>query len=167
MEREPQFNVGMTTMIRRTRTDGSKGRGFTLIELLIALAIVAILVRIAFPSYQAYIVRSSRQSAQSELIALANAQEKIFLNSNAYTSSVTSAYTGQSTGGLGVTSGKSKDDRYTILGRGHGDDVHPHRDPGQRNAAGRRRQPDDQRDRSAHLGQQDLVATVGDAGDRA
>ena len=100
-------------MTRRTRTDGSKGRGFTLVELLIALAIVAILVRIAFPSYQAYIVRSSRQSAQSELIALANAQEKIFLNSNAYATSVTGAYTGQSSGGLGVTSGKSKDNRYT------------------------------------------------------
>jgi type IV pilus assembly protein PilE len=100
-------------MITRTSTDGSKGRGFTLVELLIALAIVAILVRIAFPSYQSYIVRSSRQSAQSELVALANAQEKIFLNSNAYTSSVTGAYTGQSTGGLGVTSGESKDNRYT------------------------------------------------------
>ena len=108
---------GDDEMIRRTRTDGSKGRGFTLVELLIALAIVAILVRIAFPSYQAYIVRSSRQAAQSELVALANAQEKIFLNSSAYatsTTAVTDAYTGQSNGGLGVTSGKTKDGRYAI-----------------------------------------------------
>jgi len=95
----------------------SRHRGFTLIELLIALAIVAILVRIAFPSYQAYIVRSSRQAAQSELVALANAQERIFLNSNAYSvasGSMTAAYTGQSGGGLGVTGGKSKDQRYTF-----------------------------------------------------
>ena len=90
-----------------------RNRGFTLIDLVIAIAIVAILLTVAFPSYQAYIVRSSRQTAQSELVGLANAQEKIFLNSNAYTSSVASAYTGQSSGGLGVTSGKSKDNRYT------------------------------------------------------
>lgn len=96
-------------------------RGFTLIDLVIALAIIAILIRIAFPSYQAYLVRSSRQSAQGELVALANLQEKIFLNSNAYTSLPIAAYTGQSTGGLGLpassnptTAGKSKDDRYTI-----------------------------------------------------
>jgi type IV pilus assembly protein PilE len=98
----------------------SRHRGFTLIELLIALAVVAILVRIAFPSYQAYVVRSSRQAAQSELVALANAQEKIFLNSSAYTTSVTGAYTGKSTGGLGVdmttkcgAANLSKDCRYT------------------------------------------------------
>ena len=66
-------------------------------------------------------MRTSRQSMQGELVALANLQEKIFLNSNSYTSSMTGAYTGQSTGGLGLpaaasptTSGKSKDDRYTI-----------------------------------------------------
>jgi type IV pilus assembly protein PilE len=100
-------------MMITNRAAGARSRGFTLIELMIALAVVAILVRIAFPSYQAYIVRSSRQAAQSELVALANAQEKIFLNSSAYTSSVTAAYTGQSTGGLGVTSGKSRDSRYT------------------------------------------------------
>ena len=90
-----------------------RNRGFTLIDLVIAIAIVAILLTVAFPSYQAYIVRSSRQTAQSELVGLANAQEKIFLNSSAYTTSVTSAYTGQSSGGLGVASGKSKDNRYT------------------------------------------------------
>ena len=103
-------------MTTPTRADRSKSRGFTLIELVIALAIVAILVRIAFPSYQAYVVRSSRQAAQSELVALANAQEKIFLNDNAYVfdpaTSVKKAYTGKSDGGLGVTSEKSKDGRY-------------------------------------------------------
>jgi type IV pilus assembly protein PilE len=104
-------------MTTPSQTAGGRSRGFTLIELMIALAIVAILVRIAFPTYQAYVVRSSRQAAQSELIALANAQEKIFLNSNAYSvasGSMTAAYTGQSGGGLGVTSGKSKDNRYTF-----------------------------------------------------
>ena len=109
-------------MTTPTHIAGSRSRGYTLIELMIALAVVAILVRIAFPSYQAYVVRSSRQAAQSELVALANTQEKIYLNSNAYTASVTGAYTGQSGGGLGVPTlsgsappddpGKSKDGRY-------------------------------------------------------
>jgi type IV pilus assembly protein PilE len=76
-------------------------RGFTLIDLVIALAVIAVLLRIAMPNYQAYIVKSSRQAVQGELIQLANTQEKIFLNSNAYTSSVTGAYTGQSSGGPG------------------------------------------------------------------
>ena len=78
-----------------TRPDraGPRQRGFTLIEVMIALAVVAILVRIALPGYQAYIVRSSRQAAQAELVALANAQEKIFLNSSAYTFSVAATAT--------------------------------------------------------------------------
>jgi type IV pilus assembly protein PilE len=59
-------------------------------------------------------VRGSRQAAQSELVKLATAEEKIFLNSNAYASSITAAYTGQSTGGLGVTGGKTRDGRYTF-----------------------------------------------------
>ena len=78
------MNLELVTARRRDR-------GFTLIDLVIAIAIIGILLKIAFPSYQAYIVRSSRQSAQGELVALANAQEKIFLNSNAYTSSMTGA----------------------------------------------------------------------------
>ena len=104
-------------MTMHTHRAGSRDRGFTLIDLLIAVAIIAILLRIAFPSYQAYVIRSSRQSAQSELVALANMQEKIFLNSSAYatsTTAVTDAYSGQSTGGLGVTSGKTKDGRYAF-----------------------------------------------------
>jgi type IV pilus assembly protein PilE len=104
-------------MTMQTFRPGSRDRGFTLIDLLVALAIIAILLRIAFPSYQAYIIRSSRQSAQSELVALANMQEKIFLNSSAYatsTTAVTDLYTGQSNGGLGVASGKTKDGRYAF-----------------------------------------------------
>ena len=41
-------------------------------------------------------------------------QEKIVLNSNAYSSSVSAAYTRASTGGLGASTGKTSDDRYTV-----------------------------------------------------
>ena len=89
-------------------------RGFTLIEVMITVAIVAILAAVAVPSYQQYLLRSARVQAQTELLDLAILQEKIFLNSNAYTSSVTSNYTGQAGGGLGRTSGTTNDGRYDL-----------------------------------------------------
>jgi len=93
---------------------GGRQRGFTLIELMIVIAIVALLAGIAMPSYTQYVTRSSRESVQAELIELAGVQDKIFLNSNAYCANVTGAYTGSSTGGLGWSSGRSRDTRYTI-----------------------------------------------------
>ena len=91
-------------------------RGFTLIEVLIAVAIVAILAAIALPSYQRYVTRTSREAAESMLMELANAQERIYLNSTppSYSNSVTGAYTGTSAGGLGITSGKTNDGKYTL-----------------------------------------------------
>ncbi len=89
-------------------------RGFTLIELVIVVAIIGVLARIAYPSYQKYIISVSRQAAQSQLVELANSQEKIFLNSSAYTCNVSNAYTGQSSGGLGITSGTTSDGNYNI-----------------------------------------------------
>ncbi len=95
-------------MIRRGQ------KGFTLIELIVAVTIVGILAAIALPSYRAYLVRSARSAAQQDLMELATLQEKIYLNSNAYTSSVTAAYTGNATGGLGRTSGATKDGKYSL-----------------------------------------------------
>lgn len=92
----------------------SRGRGFTLIELMIVVAVIGILAAIAVPSYRSYIVRASRVEAQAELLELASLQEKIFLNSNGYAFSVTGAYNGTSAGGLGRTSGTTKDGRYTL-----------------------------------------------------
>ncbi|MES2537474.1 MAG: type IV pilin protein [Pseudomonadota bacterium] len=90
------------------------GRGFTLIELMVVVVIIAILTGIAYPSYSSYVIRSSRQAAMAELTELANLQEKIYLNSNGYSASVTNNYNGRSDGGLGKTSGKSSDNKYNI-----------------------------------------------------
>lgn len=88
--------------------------GFTLIEVLIALALVAILTTVAFPSYRDYIVRSSRSAAQTELLELSSVQEKIYLNANAYSGDVAAAYNGTATGGLGKTGGRTDDGKYTL-----------------------------------------------------
>lgn len=88
--------------------------GFSLIELLIAVVIVGILAAIAVPSYQSHTIKASRAAAQTELLELASLQEKIYLNSNAYTANMTTAYTGNSTGGLSKTSGLTTDGKYTL-----------------------------------------------------
>jgi len=88
--------------------------GFSLIELMIAVVIVGILTAIAVPSYHSHIVKASRAAAQTELLELASLQEKIYLNSNAYTANMATGYTGNSTGGLGKTGGLTTDNKYTL-----------------------------------------------------
>lgn len=89
-------------------------QGFTLVELMIVVVIVGILTTIAVPSYSSYLVRSARAAAQTELLQLASVQEKIYLNSSAYTANMTTAYDGQATGGLGKSPAETADGRYEL-----------------------------------------------------
>lgn len=72
--------------IRKKRADkaGEFQRGFTLIELMVVIAIVGVLVAIAYPSYTDYITRSKRATAKSFLVALADQQEHFFNDNKRY-----------------------------------------------------------------------------------
>jgi type IV pilus assembly protein PilE len=59
-------------------------RGFTLIELMVTVAIVVVLASIAVPSYTAYIVRSNRAVAHSEMMDIANRQQQYLLANRTY-----------------------------------------------------------------------------------
>ena len=88
--------------------------GFTLIELMIVVAIIGLLAAVAFPSYSNHVIRAAREGAQTELIDLSALQEKIYLNSNAYTANVTAGYDGTSAGGLGIATGRTRDAKYNF-----------------------------------------------------
>jgi len=58
-----------------------RAAGFTLIELMIAMAIVAILVRIAYPSYIEHLNRAKRAEGKTALLKAAQLQERNYVAS--------------------------------------------------------------------------------------
>ncbi|HYC47134.1 MAG TPA: type IV pilin protein [Burkholderiales bacterium] len=60
------------------------GAGFTLIELMIAVLVVAILVVIAYPSYQEHLRKGRRAAAQTFLVEAASREQQYLLDRRAY-----------------------------------------------------------------------------------
>ena len=63
--------------------------GFTLIELMIAIAIVAVLAAVAYPSYIQYIVRSNRAAAEGYMLEVTSLQQRYLLDARSYAGTMT------------------------------------------------------------------------------
>ena len=66
----------------------TRQRGFTLIELVIVIAIVAILVAIAVPAYQDYVLRGRRTEAMTGLNDLQLREEQFRTNNPAFSAAL-------------------------------------------------------------------------------
>jgi type IV pilus assembly protein PilE len=67
------------------RVDLGKSQGFTLIELMIVVAVIAILARLALPSYQDYVARGKIPQATAALSEIRNSAEQYFADHRVYT----------------------------------------------------------------------------------
>jgi len=63
-------------------------RGFSLIELMVVVAIVAVVMAIAFPSYDRYVVRTKRAIAQNALLQVADRQQQFFMDNKRFAASL-------------------------------------------------------------------------------
>lgn len=88
-----------------------KARGVTLIELMIVILVLGILAAIATPSYRKYMIRSQRSEAKIALLQLQTAQEKRYLQQNAYTDDISGSVSANPPGlGLSTVSETQKYD---------------------------------------------------------
>jgi type IV pilus assembly protein PilE len=104
-------------------------RGFSLIELVIALAIVAILAAIAFPSYATYMRKSVRADAQAFISDAANRQQQYLADRRQYAASMAAlnvstpaSLSGKYTFVIAAADGPPP--TFTITGTAAGDQVH-------------------------------------------
>lgn len=87
-------------------------RGLTLIELMIALAVVAILAAVAYPSFMDSVRKGRRADAMEAISRIQLAQERWRANSADYAASITNTATAVPPG-LGL-SASSPDGHYTL-----------------------------------------------------
>ena len=67
-----------------SRMGGARMSGFTLVELMITVVILAIIVAVALPSYNAQSQKARRADARNALLDIAGREERFLSVSNAY-----------------------------------------------------------------------------------
>ncbi|GAF55335.1 type IV pilin PilA [Psychrobacter sp. JCM 18901] len=77
-----------------TVTVFKKQSGFTLIELMIVIAIIGILVAIAYPSYQQYVIKTKRTDMMSEMHNIASEIQSRKLAQGAYSNALIAGLSG-------------------------------------------------------------------------
>jgi len=61
-----------------------RNRGFTLIELMIAVAVLGVLVAIAYPSYTNSLIKGNRAAARAFLLEVSQKQQQFLMDNRAY-----------------------------------------------------------------------------------
>lgn len=89
-------------------------RGFTLIELMITVAVVALLSAIAYPSYQSYVQRGQRSSAQQLMADIANKQQQYLLDAKTYSADLSSTGLNMSADGWTCVAASCSNARYSV-----------------------------------------------------
>ncbi len=74
----------MHNTFRKMQQQRARTRGFTLIELVVAMAVVGILVAIAFPSYQEQVRKTRRADGKAELMETAQQLERCYTRFSRY-----------------------------------------------------------------------------------
>lgn len=82
----------MSARFRKMQTENAMRRspGFTLIEMMITVAILAIIISIALPSYRNYIVKANRTAAKTALVELQARQDGYYVDRRRYATTLTS-----------------------------------------------------------------------------
>lgn len=91
---------------RRRRADSGLTGGFTLVELMVAMAVVAILAAVAYPSYSAQMAKGRRADAKQALLELAQKMERFY--------SERGTYAGATLGSSGIYPNSSRAGHYTL-----------------------------------------------------
>jgi type IV pilus assembly protein PilE len=88
-----------------------KAIGFTVVELCVAIAIVALLAKIAYPSFMQYIINGRRADATTALLDLANRMEQYYAANNTFaTATIAAGVTATDV----LTSNASQQGYYTL-----------------------------------------------------
>ena len=96
-------------MFQQTHDDlppPAAARGFTLIEMMIVVGLLALISTIAVSSYRNYVLRATRTEGRMALLAIQVAQEKFFLQNNAYAQDIATVIAAPPAGlGINLTAG--------------------------------------------------------------